>query len=154
MDHGPSRSSVQGISQARILKWVAISFSSGFSQIRDWTWVSCIGRWILYHWASWEALLLLMQGHKSLKIPQSISGVKRYVPPELTCKWVKSVTCGIHVCSLFSHTSYPLSSIGLLLVLSGPSHRAWKRLILGGLSNVASYGWGSGYSSFWPSLSL
>ena len=23
---------------------------------RDWTQVSCIGRWVLYHWATWEAL--------------------------------------------------------------------------------------------------
>ena len=33
---------VHGISQARILKWVAISFSRGSSQLRDQTWVSCI----------------------------------------------------------------------------------------------------------------
>ena len=40
--------SVHGISQARILEWVAISFSRGSSQPRDWTHVSCIGRRILY----------------------------------------------------------------------------------------------------------
>ena len=40
-----------GISQIRILKWVAISWS------RDQTLISCIGRWILYHWATREALL-------------------------------------------------------------------------------------------------
>ena len=28
--------------QARILEWVAISFSRGSSSIRDWTWVLCI----------------------------------------------------------------------------------------------------------------
>ena len=28
--------------RARILEWVAISFSRGSSQHRDWTWVSCI----------------------------------------------------------------------------------------------------------------
>ena len=28
-----------------------ISFSRGSSQLRNWTHVSCIGRWILYHWA-------------------------------------------------------------------------------------------------------
>ena len=32
-----------------ILEWVAIPFSRGSSQPRDRTWVSCIGRWILYH---------------------------------------------------------------------------------------------------------
>ena len=44
-----------GILQARILVWVAISFSRGSSWPRDWTVVSCIGRQILYHWATREA---------------------------------------------------------------------------------------------------
>ena len=34
--------SVHEISQAIILEWVAVSFSRGFSQPRDWTRVSCI----------------------------------------------------------------------------------------------------------------
>ena len=43
-----SRSSVHGIFQARTLEWVAISFSRGSSQPRDWTLVSCIaGRLLL-----------------------------------------------------------------------------------------------------------
>ena len=42
-------SSVHGILQARILKWVAISFSRGSSQPRDRTLISCIaGRQTLY----------------------------------------------------------------------------------------------------------
>ena len=51
MDCSPPGSSVQGILQARILEWVAISFSKGSSH-RDLThvsFVSCIGRWVLYH---------------------------------------------------------------------------------------------------------
>ena len=43
---------VPSISQARILEWVAIFFSRGSSRPRDQTRVSCIGRWILYHWAT------------------------------------------------------------------------------------------------------
>ena len=53
-------SSVHGLLQARILGWVAISSSRGSSQTRDRTHVSCIfytGRWILYCWATREALL-------------------------------------------------------------------------------------------------
>ena len=46
---------VHGICQARILEWVANSFSRGSSQPRDWTHVSCIGRQILYHSATREA---------------------------------------------------------------------------------------------------
>ena len=42
MDSSPPGSSVHGISQARILEWVAISFSRGSSQPRGRTWVSCI----------------------------------------------------------------------------------------------------------------
>ena len=42
MDCSPLGSFVHGILQARILEWVAISFSRGSSQPRDQTWVSCI----------------------------------------------------------------------------------------------------------------
>ena len=40
-DCSPLGSSVHGILQARILQWVAVSFSRGSSQLRDRTWVSC-----------------------------------------------------------------------------------------------------------------
>ena len=53
MDCSAPGSSVHGILQARTLEWVAISFSRGSSQPRDQTHVfcvSCIGRWILYHY--------------------------------------------------------------------------------------------------------
>ena len=58
MDCSPPGSSVPGISRARALKWVAISSSRGSSRPRDQTclsFVSCIGRQILYHCATWEA---------------------------------------------------------------------------------------------------
>ena len=48
MDCSPRDSSVQGISQARILGWVATSCSMGSSQPRDRTHVSCIAE-ILMH---------------------------------------------------------------------------------------------------------
>ena len=57
MDCSPSGSSTHGIFQARIFGWVAISYSRGSSLPRDWThdsYVSCIGRWILCCWATWE----------------------------------------------------------------------------------------------------
>ena len=49
MDCSPLGSPAHGISQARKLEWVAISSSRGSSWPRDWTCISCIGRWILYH---------------------------------------------------------------------------------------------------------
>ena len=54
LDSSPPGSSVHGILQARILDRVAISYSRQSSQPRDSG--SCIGRQILYHWATWEAL--------------------------------------------------------------------------------------------------
>ena len=38
----PMDYTVHGILLARVLEWVAIPFSRGSSQPRDWTWVSCI----------------------------------------------------------------------------------------------------------------
>ena len=55
MDCSPPGSSGHGIFQARILKWVAISYSRGSSWARGWTCVSCIGRWTHYHCTTWEA---------------------------------------------------------------------------------------------------
>ena len=42
MDCSLPGSSVHGVIQARIMEWVAISFSRGSSWPRDWTQVSCI----------------------------------------------------------------------------------------------------------------
>ena len=65
-DCSPPGSSVHGISQARILEWAAISFSRGLSQPRDQTRISCIGRYILYCWATletpWWGLHVLIPG--------------------------------------------------------------------------------------------
>ena len=46
MDCNLSASFVHGISQA-ILEWVAISYSRGPFQPKDWTWISCTGSQIL-----------------------------------------------------------------------------------------------------------
>ena len=59
MDCSSPGSCVHGISQARILEWVAISFSKGSSQPKDQTCVSCIGQQILYRGATWEAFYFL-----------------------------------------------------------------------------------------------
>ena len=61
MDCSPLVSSVSGISQARTLEWIAISFSKGSSGPRDWSCSSCIGRQILYHWITQEALVITLE---------------------------------------------------------------------------------------------
>ena len=57
MDCNPPGSSVHGISQARILEWVAISFSKESSQTRDQTWVSCIAGRFFTNWDTREDVL-------------------------------------------------------------------------------------------------
>ena len=50
----PPGSSAHGISQAKILEWVAISFSRGSSWLGDQTWVSCIADRFFTVWATRE----------------------------------------------------------------------------------------------------
>ena len=51
----PMGYTVHGILQTGIMQWVAISFSRGSSQPRDWTWVSCIAGRLFTVWAIREA---------------------------------------------------------------------------------------------------
>ena len=55
MDCSPLGSSMHGISQAKILEWVVISFSRGSSRLRDQTQVSCIAGRFFTFWATGEA---------------------------------------------------------------------------------------------------
>ena len=66
MDYRLPGSSIYGITQTRILEWVAISFSRGFSGPREWTqrprdWiqVSCIVDRFFTVWATKETLLVI-----------------------------------------------------------------------------------------------
>ena len=75
-DCSPPGSSVHGILQARILEWVAISFSRGSSQPRDRTQVSCIGGRCFNLWATREAPLyykptanIILNGKKLKALP-------------------------------------------------------------------------------------
>ena len=56
MDCSPPGSSVHGISQARILEWVAIPFSRGSSQCREWIWVFHIAGRFFTIWVTREGL--------------------------------------------------------------------------------------------------
>ena len=56
VDCSPQSFSVHGILQARILEWVAISFSRRSSRPRDRTWVSCIAGGCFTFWATTKAL--------------------------------------------------------------------------------------------------
>ena len=56
MDCSPPGSSIHGILQAKILEWVAISYSRESSRWRDWTWISHREGRLFSVWATREAL--------------------------------------------------------------------------------------------------
>ena len=69
MDYSLPGSSVHGILQARILEWVAISSSRGFSWPRDQTSVSsvsCIAGWFFTCWAIARGQNVLIENQGSL----------------------------------------------------------------------------------------
>ena len=117
MDCSLPGSSVHGVLQARILEWVIIPFSRGSSRPRDQTCVSCIsciGRWILYHCATWEAPILHLILAKSQKTSL------RYVWMRIPSSWRRLlvelvVTHSLQVPCLVlgkEHPSFSLSEIG------------------------------------------
>ena len=65
LDYSPTGSSVHGILQARVLEWVAMPSSRGYSQPRDQTRVSFIAGRFLTIWATREAHIQ----HKTSKFP-------------------------------------------------------------------------------------
>ena len=70
--HGlqPPGSSVHGIFQARILVWVATSYTRGSSWPRDWTYILC--RQIVLHWQADSLPLCHVASTSSLFIHASI----------------------------------------------------------------------------------
>ena len=60
LDHSPPVFFVHGILQARILEWVAIPYSRGSFQSRDWTWVSCNASRYFTVWATGEAHIYIL----------------------------------------------------------------------------------------------
>ena len=82
-DCSPPGSSVHGNLQARILEWVAISSSRGSSWPRDQTCVSCvscIGRQVLYHWATWGPCFFRTVGFPGPCCTSSPLSFKLYLP--------------------------------------------------------------------------
>ena len=78
MDHSLPGSSVHGILQARILEWVAMPFSRGSSQPRDWTRVSIspgLAGSFFTTGATWEALSMCI----SEQIWTWVTGIRFWV---------------------------------------------------------------------------
>ena len=71
MDHSAPGSSLHGIHQARVLEWIAISFSRGSPRPRDRTWISRIPGRHSNLWATREALTPKDTRKRIIKKPQS-----------------------------------------------------------------------------------
>ena len=75
MDCSPPGSSAHEILQARILEWVAISFSRGSSQPRDQTRVSCIAGGFFTDWGTREVLRAKIRSkYRQKDLPRWLSG--------------------------------------------------------------------------------
>ena len=90
MDCSPPGFSVHEISQAKILTGLLFPHPGDLPNPRDQTWLSCIGRWILYHWATREALEETIQKckyqMKMTRVPWSLSATR--VDNNSKWKWV------------------------------------------------------------------
>ena len=67
MDYSPPSSSIHGIFWARILEWVAISSFRGSSQPTDRnhiSYLSCVGRQVLYHYRHLGSLKIMISTSK------------------------------------------------------------------------------------------
>ena len=95
MYYSPPGSSVHGILQARILELVAILFSRGSSKPRHRihvSCVSCIDRWIFYHWATWGAQFI------SYLRPKQKPGTLLRIISHQICVWVKWIPIAFLKC--------------------------------------------------------
>ena len=109
MDCSLPGSSVHGIFQVRILELVAISFSSGSSQPRDQTWVSCIAGRFFIDWSpSWRSL------SKSCKCPDILLSLPNpstgAQSPLVTSSMSRVHYTGPYTCNTIF--SFPLLDVG------------------------------------------
>ena len=90
-DCNPPGSFVHGIRRARILDWVAVPSSRGSSWLRDQTcvsYVSCTGRWTLYHerhFSSFAQSCLTLcdpmnRSTPDLPVPHQLRSYRSYIP--------------------------------------------------------------------------
>ena len=80
MDCSQPGSSAHEILQARVLEWVAISFSRGSSQPRDWTWILCH---LSHQGSPWEIAIAIIQIRTIVIFPSCPFSVKTHPLPQV-----------------------------------------------------------------------
>ena len=131
MDCSPPVSSVHGVFQARILDWVAMPSSRGSSRRRyqsPISCVSCIGTWILYYSATWEALGMSNKGCFRHNLGAWILGVHR--APHINYKWHTFVKAGVvqsspRLCAVHKPHIYTVPKQKMLVLICFPKD-PWK----------------------------
>ena len=98
INYSPPGSSVHGILQARILGWVAISFSRGSSQPREWTRVPCIAGRFFTLWAT--------RGYGAGTGLAVVDNYTPYTPTSSDESFSCSTNSPVHGISYLSHLSY------------------------------------------------
>ena len=134
MDCNLPGSSVHGILLAIILEWAAISFSRASSSPRDWAPISCIGRWILYHWATWKPpfqydLISLQRPYFQISLYTEILGVRTLT---FVCVPAKSLQLCLTLCAPMDCSPSGSSVQGILQerVLEWFAHALFQGLFL------------------------
>ena len=125
MDCGLPGSPSHGISKARMLEWVAISFSRRSSQTRDWTWVSYTEGRLFTVWATREPWRKVAFNPLPKKVMLSLDQITRdnhfsalvkHRHTNVECLFVK-ITSGknrmslIHICLKLSPLSHQLYQV-------------------------------------------
>ena len=124
LDCIPLGSSIHGTFQARILEWVAISFSRGYSWPSDQIHVFCLAGKLFYHCATWGFLLnnvkiLVQKKKKRYWSKKSIKEIKEYLNNccSLTfyeyffSNWLKQILLSYVTSPLWPSSSYCLIKI-------------------------------------------
>ena len=125
MHCNPLGVSVYRVLQTRILEWVAIQFSGGFSQPRDWTWVSyisCIGGGFFTVWDTREALSF------SLSYPKCLPRVTLSI--EVCWRHVCMYECSANTYWLYACTRNPARSSSSQLKESEVSRPDWLNQLI------------------------
>ena len=102
MDCSPPGSSVHGILQARILEWVAVSFSRGTSRLRDRTQVSCIASRCFNLWAT--TLILRIKCTPYIILPNAENDVHCFAPLPIFPSQSHEKQADSHMTLLFNHS--------------------------------------------------
>ena len=127
MDYSPPGYLLHGIFQARILEWVAISFSRGYCQLRDQTWVSLVLCICLSQTVDLGSRLIIENKcdfHRSCSVPRKISIVQVLAD----CLWAQSSPSAALLIKFYRHAPQALLCIlhGLLCSRMAATTRSLK----------------------------